>query len=99
MGNNPGVDLILNSVNGNSALSFLDKTLFKFLQENNNLLGKICGQKPYLILYYLSCLTGLQSEGIMANATFITGNIFNFEENLANSVVEDLYTMVPARRL
>lgn len=99
LGNSSGVDLILNSINGTSALSFLDRTLYKFLQDNNSLLGKICGQKSYLVLYYISCLTGLQDEAIMANATFITGNIFNFENRLGNSIVEDLYEMVPTKGL
>lgn len=95
LGNNPGVDLILDSAGEKSALSTLERILYKFLQVNNSLLGKICGQKPYLMLYYVSCLTGLKAEAIMANATFMTGNVFNFEENLAKTIFGDLYSLIP----
>lgn len=88
-------DFILDSTDGNSALSFLNRTLYNFLEENNRLLGKICKDEPCLILYSLSCLVGLKTDGIMATATFVTGNVFNFRSTLSSSIVEDLYNMIP----
>ncbi len=90
-----GGDLILDSRDEISASKFLNATLFTFLQENNKLLGKICGDEPCLILYYLSCLAGFKTDVPMANATFITGNIYNFESSLSNSIYEDLTKMIP----
>ncbi len=90
-----GGDLILDSRDEISASNFLNATLFTFLQENNKLLGKICGDEPCLVLYYLSCLAGFKTDVPMANATFITGNIYNFESSLSNSIHEDLTRMIP----
>lgn len=53
------------------------------------------GDKACLVLYYISCLTGLKTEGIMANATFVTGNAFNYPEPMGSLIVEDLYRMIP----
>lgn len=94
-GNDLDIDFILNDKDGKSALSRLDTTLYKFLERYNPIFGKVCGDQPHLILYYISCLAGLGSEGIMANATFVTGNVFNFEERLGQQIIEDLYTMIP----
>lgn len=85
-----GGDLILDSRDEVSASKFLDATLFTFLQQNNNLLGKIFRNQPCLILYYLSCLAGFRTNIPMANATFVTCNIFNFEPNLSHAINVDL---------
>lgn len=90
-----GGELILDSRDEMSASNFLNATLFTFLQENNKLLGKICGDEPCLVLYYLSCLAGFRTDIPMANATFITGNIYNFESSLSNSIYEDLTRTIP----
>jgi hypothetical protein len=88
-------DLILDSKDEKAALAFLDTTLLNFLKNNNPLLGKILGNKPCLVLYYLSCLTGFKTNLPMADATFVTGNIFNFEGEISNSILNDLYSMFP----
>lgn len=93
-GNAPGIDLILSFKDSDSALSSMDKKLYEFLRTNNSLLGKILGKKQYLVLYYISCLSELKNEGMMANVTFITGNVFNYDNVLANSIVEDLNNAV-----
>lgn len=94
-----GGDLILDSRDEVSASNFLNTTLFTFLQQNNNLLGKICGDQPCLVLYYLSCLAGFRTEVPMANATFITGNIFNFKPDLSHAISVDLTTLIPQSSL
>ena len=66
----------------------------KFLKENNPLLGKIF-KEPCLALYYISILVGFRTELPMANATFLTGNVFNFGEDLSAIIMKDLYTMIP----
>lgn len=98
-GNDEGIDFILDSKDGKSALSRLDAILQSFLEENNKLLGKVCSDKPLLVLYYVSCLTGLKAESIMANATFVTGNVFNYDEDMGKQIVEDLYTLIPQNSL
>lgn len=95
LGNDSGNDLILDSRDEKSALSFLDATLYSFFQVNTPMIRKICEDDPCLVLYYLSCLVGFRSDLPMANATYITGNIYNFEENLSNSIYKDLQTMIP----
>lgn len=90
-----GDDLILDSRTGQTALSFLDATLYEFLNKNTPMIRKICGDQSCLILYYLSCLTGLKDDSLMANATFITGNLYNFGTNLSDSIYNDLQEMVP----
>lgn len=94
-----GDDLILDSRDEKSALSFLDATLYEFLQKNLPMIQKVCGDTPCLVLYYLSCLAGFKTNLPMANATFITGNIYNFEENLSSSIYRDLLTIIPPQRL
>lgn len=94
-----GGDLILDSRDEGSAANFLNATLFAFLQENNRLLQKICGDEPCLVLYYLSCLVGFKTDIPMANATFITGNIYNFKSRKSNSILKDLNTMIPQQSL
>lgn len=91
-----GGELILDSRDEKSAANFLNTTLFQFLKDNNNLLGKICGDEPCLVLYYLSCLAGFQTDVPMANATFITGNVFNFEPTLSHAIYADLTSLIPA---
>ncbi|MDP2649412.1 MAG: hypothetical protein Q8P10_01065 [bacterium] len=94
-----GDDLILDSRDEKSALAFLDATLHAFLQKNLPMIQKICGDTPCLILYYLSCLVGFKTDLPMANATFITGNIYNFGDELSNSIYKDLTTMIPPHNL
>lgn len=88
-------DVLLDSKNEASARAFLDVTLLNFLKENNFLLGKVFKNKSCLVLYYISSLAGFRTNLPMAHATFMTGNIFNFSGGLANSVMQDLYTMIP----
>ena len=95
-GNNGNIDFILDSKDQKTALQRLDMLLLNALQKYNPLLGKIFNNRPYLILYYISCLAGLRVEGIMANATFITGNVFNFEDSMGRSITNDLYGMIPS---
>lgn len=90
-----GDDLILDSSTQVSALTFLDTTLYGFLNNNLPMIRKVCGDEPCLILYYLSCLSGLKDDFIMANATYITGNLYNFGENLSNRIYQDLQIMIP----
>lgn len=90
-----GDDLILDSRDRTNALSFLDATMYEFLNINLPMIQKICGDEPCLILYYLSCLAGLKSDFIMANATYITGNLYNFEANLSDLIYKDLQIMIP----
>lgn len=94
-----GGDFIFDSTVENNARSYLDTLLYLFHQENLPLIQKICGSKEYLILYYFSCLTGLKDDFIMANATFIIGNLYNFEENLSNQIYKDLQKMIPIESL
>lgn len=54
-------DVLLDSKNDTSALAFLDATIFKFLTENNFILGKIFKDKPCFVLYYISSLTGFRT--------------------------------------
>lgn len=35
----------------------------------------------------------------MANATFVTGNVFNYGEPKGSVIVEDLYRMIPQNPL
>ncbi|OGK51760.1 hypothetical protein A3B02_02420 [Candidatus Roizmanbacteria bacterium RIFCSPLOWO2_01_FULL_42_14] len=88
-------DLILDSRDEESAANFLNATLEDFLQSNLKMVQKICGDEPCLVLYYLSCLTGFKSDIPMANATFITGNIYNFGESLSSSIYKNLNTIIP----
>ncbi|RJQ38645.1 hypothetical protein C4559_00880 [Candidatus Microgenomates bacterium] len=90
-----GNDLILDTNDEKSALSFLDKTLYKFLQNNLPMIQKICGDEPCLILYCLSCLVGFKTDIPMASATFITGNLYNFKEDLSKRIYEDLQILKP----
>lgn len=99
LGNDAKVDLILDSKDEKSALSFLSVILYNFLQKNKLMLDKICRDKPFLVLYYLSCLVGFKADLPMSNATFITGNVYNFEPNLSNAIAIDLNTMIPQHTL
>lgn len=94
-----GGDFILDSKVEQSARSYLDALLFSFHQYNLPLVKKIRKDEPCLILYYLSCLTGLKEDFIMANATFITGNLYNFGESLGNRILEDLNNMISQQSL
>jgi len=94
-----GNDLILDSRDEKTASNFLNTTLEVFLRMNLKMIQKICGNQPCLVLYYLSCLAGFKTKLPMANATFITGNIYNFENQLSNSILKDLNTMIPQSSL
>lgn len=94
-----GNDLILDSRDERSASRFLSTTLELFLRTNLKMIQKVCGDQSCLVLYYLSCLAGFQTNIPMANATFITGNIYNFENGLSNSIDEDLNVMIPQSSL
>ncbi|MDO8460222.1 MAG: hypothetical protein Q7S74_03880 [Nanoarchaeota archaeon] len=94
-----GGDLILDSNTQVSALTFLDATLYEFLNNNLPMIQKICKDEPCLVLYYLSCLSGLKDDFIMANATYITGNLYNFEEDLSNRIYNDLQIMIPKQTI
>lgn len=84
-------EYILNSFDEKSALQSIDSLLLKFSKQNKNMLDKICGTESYLVLYYLSCLTGFKNGILpMANATYIVGNIYNFKPELSHRIVEDL---------
>ena len=91
--------LILDSRDETSASNFLNATLEVFLRDNLKMLQKIIDNKSCLVLYYLSCLVGFKTDIPMANATFITGNIYNFENELSHSVFEDLNTLIPQSSL
>lgn len=88
-------DIFLDSENETSAKAFLDATLFKFLAENNFLLGKVFKDRPCFVLYYISSLAGFRTDLPMAHATFMTGNVFNFNGELADSIMRDLRSMIP----
>ena len=88
-------DLILDSKDETSASNFLNTTFELFLRDNLKMLQKVINNKSCLVLYYLSCLVGFKTDIPMANATFITGNIYNFEDELSHSVFEDLNALIP----
>ena len=94
-----GNDLILDSKDEKTASNFLNATLEAFLRINLKMIQKICGDEPCLVLYYLSCLVGFKTDIPMANATFITGNIYNFESGLSNSILRDLNAIIPQHSL
>jgi len=86
-----GNELILHSRDEHSALEFLDKLLLNFSLNNKKMLSKICGNTPCLVLYYLSCLSGFSNKDLpMANATYIVGNVFNFQKDLSEKIYSDL---------
>lgn len=90
-----GGDFVLDSTIEQSARSYLDALLYTFHEANLPLVRKILGDESCLILYFLSCLTGLKGDFIMANATFITGNLYNFGDNLGEKILNDLNRMIP----
>jgi hypothetical protein len=92
-----GDDLILDSKDEQSALTFLDATLSQFAQNNLSMIRKICNNEPCLILYWLSCLTGFKTDLPMAHTTFIVGNVYNFDQNLSDNVYKDLQIMLPPK--
>lgn len=92
-------DLILDSKDEASAANFLNATLEVFLKDNLKMLQKIIDNKSCLVLYYLSCLVGFKTDIPMANAIFISGNIYNFENRLSHSVFEDLNALIPQQSL
>lgn len=94
-----GDDLILDSKDEQSALTFLDATLSRFAQDNLPMIRKICNNEPCLILYWLSCLTGFKTDLPMAHTTFIIGNVYNFDQNLSDSIYKDLQIMLPSKNL
>lgn len=87
-----GDDLILHSRNEKTALSYLGSVLARFARENLSMVNKICKDEPFLVLYYLSCLSGFEENLPMSHTTHITGNVYNFEENLSSRIYDDLYT-------
>lgn len=94
-----GKDLILDSRDEASASNFLNATLEVFLKDNLKMLQKVIDKNSCLVLYYLSCLVGFKTDVPMANATFITGNIYNFESQLSHSIYEDLNILIPQSSL
>lgn len=90
-----GKDLILDSKDEKSALSFLEKTVFEFYQHNQKMINKVCDKEPCLILYYLSCLVGFKTDLPMANGTYIVGNIYNFKEDISDSIRKDMNILQP----
>lgn len=92
-----GDDLILDSKDEQSALTFLDVTLSQFAQDNLPMIGKICDNEPCLVLYWLSCLTGFKTDLPMAHTTFIVGHGYNFDQNLSNRIYKDLQVMLPQK--
>lgn len=92
-------DLILDSRDETSALNFLSVVLENFLRNNVGMLGKIFGNKSCLALYHISCLVGFKTNLPMANATFVVGNIYNFENQMSHSIFEDLSVMIPQNPL
>ena len=92
-----GDDLILDSKDEQSALTFLDATLSQFAQNNLPMIRKICDNEPCLILYWLSCLTGFKTDLPMAHTTFIIGNVYNFDQKLSSRIYKDLQIMLPPK--
>lgn len=92
-----GDDLILDSRNDQSALTFLDAMLSQFAQDNLSMIRKICNNETCLILYWLSCLTGFRTDLPMAHTTFIVGNVYNFDQNLSDRIYKDLQIMLPSK--
>ncbi len=92
-----GDDLILDSKDEQSALTFLDATLSQFAQNNLPMIRKICDNEPCLILYWLSCLTGFKTDLPMAHTTFIVGNVYNFDQKLSDRIYKDLQIMLPPK--
>jgi len=92
-----GDDLILDSKDEQSALTFLDATLSQFAQANLPVIRKICDNEPCLILYWLSCLTGFKTDLPMAHTTFIVGNVYNFDQKLSSRIYKDLQIMLPPK--
>lgn len=90
-----GGDFILDSKDEKTAMAFLDATLYKFCQNNLPMIQKICGNESCLILYYLSCLIGFQTDIPMANGTYMIGNVYGFETNLSSKIYEDLQILKP----
>lgn len=78
-------DLIYHSISEQANLAGLDVLLYNFMQLNQPIVNKIIGSDSCVILYYISCLSGFESKDLpMANATFMIGNVYNFEN-------EDIY--------
>ena len=94
-----GDDLILDSKDEQSALTFLDAMLSQFTQDNLPMIRKICNNEPCLILYWLSCLTGFKTDLPMAHTTFIIGNVYNFDQKLSDHIYKDLQIMLPSKNL
>ncbi|MBU0978222.1 hypothetical protein KKF92_00105 [Patescibacteria group bacterium] len=94
-----GNDLILDSKDEASASNFLNATLEVFLRDNLKMLQKVIDKDSCLVLYYLSCLVGFKTNVPMANATFITGNVYNFENQLSHTIYGDLNALIPQSSL
>lgn len=88
-----GDDLILHSHNERAALSYLEFLLTKFAHENLPMVSKTCGDDPFLILYYLSCLSGFEESSPMSHTTYVVGNVYNFEGSLSSRIYNDLQIM------
>jgi hypothetical protein len=62
-----------------------------YAKVNKKQLDNICGSEPCVVLYYLSCLAGFQTNDIpMARATYMIGNVYNFEPTKSKEIYEDL---------
>ena len=84
-------DLILDSFNEQTSMEKLDQILMSYAQVNKRQLDNICGSEPCVVLYYLSCLVGFQTKDIpLARATYMIGNVYNFESNLSQNIYTDL---------
>lgn len=88
-------DPILDSYSSTTALNFLSITMSNFLHNNVPMIQKICRDESCLILYYLSCLVGLKTDGLMAHTTYIVGNVYNFDVELSNKILNDLQVLEP----
>lgn len=87
-------DVILSADNEETALKFLKKTLMTFSEENAQTITRLIRENSCLVLYYLSCLAGFKNEAPMANATYIVGNMYNFENTIKNSVYKDFMSLI-----
>ena len=73
-------DLIYHSVSEQASLAGLDRLLYEFMLNNQSMINKVIDSDSCVLLYYFSCLSGFESKNVpMANATYMIGNVYNFE--------------------
>lgn len=86
-------DLVYHSKNEETSLLGLERLLLNYLKHNRYTLSKVLGNTPCVVLYYLSCLAGFDDTSLpMSNATYMIGNVYEFEPELSQKIFNDLNT-------